>query len=230
MVSPPQKGCYSGAFLELIRLLKQAWIWTWVLTSLMSWTLRLVPEPFQVSLCNWNLLPQLARREAPFPGSAQSGGAWQGQPCQPVTRGWKHHPPNPGWAARYVAGGLRQRLRGRQNFQEASSFIKPTAAQQTQVQRLNPKNKGSFPYIPFKSGYRNGGWVQLVPYIITCYFIGCFNLWGKVTLLWSPGNIPQLWFSYSTHYSLFPLPAFLPHNFKANILYHFQDFFSFADL
>jgi hypothetical protein len=35
------------------------------------------------------------------------------------------------------------------------------------------------------------GGVQLVPYIITYYFIGCFNLWGEVTLLWSLGNIPQ---------------------------------------
>jgi hypothetical protein len=27
--------------------------------------------------------------------------------------------------------------------------------------------------------------VQLVPYMVTYYFIGYFNLWGKVTLLWS---------------------------------------------
>jgi hypothetical protein len=34
------------------------------------------------------------------------------------------------------------------------------------------------------------------------YFIGCFNLCGEMTLLWSPGNIPRLRFSFvhcSTH-------------------------------
>jgi hypothetical protein len=82
--------------------------------------------------------------------------------------------------------------------------------QWTRVQRLSPENKGGFPYMPFRTGSRNGVcvrysipemvcvWGTACPYMITCYFIGCFNLWGKVTLLWSPGNIPQLWFS-STH-------------------------------
>jgi hypothetical protein len=57
-----------------------------------------------------------------------------------------------------------------------SKFIKQASAtQRTRRQRLSTKNKGGFPYIPFKAGYRNGG-VQLVPYKITCYFIGCFNL------------------------------------------------------
>jgi hypothetical protein len=50
--------------------------------------------------------------------------------------------------------------------------------------------------------------VQLVPYIITCYFIGRFNLWGKVTLLWSPGNIPQLQFFFvSLWHSLISPPS-----------------------
>jgi hypothetical protein len=85
---------------------------------------------------------------------------------------------------------------GHQKFQEASLLSRPAATQWTQVQRLSPENKGGFPYIPLRVGYRNGGWVQLVPYIITYYFIGCFNLWGEVSLLWSPGDIPQLWFSF----------------------------------
>jgi hypothetical protein len=34
------------------------------------------------------------------------------------------------------------------------------------------------------------------PIYNTCYFIGSFNLWDKVTLLWSPGNIPQLQFFF----------------------------------
>jgi hypothetical protein len=95
-----------------------------------------------------------------------------------------------------VEEGLRQRLRGHQSFQEASLLCKLAATQRTHVQRLSTENKGGFSYIPFRAGYRNGGGVQFVPYIITCYFIGCFNLWGEVTLLWSPGNIPQLQFSF----------------------------------
>jgi hypothetical protein len=83
-----------------------------------------------------------------------------------------------------------------QSFLEASLLSKPAATEQAQVQRLGTKNKGGFSYIPFRAGYRNGGAMQLVPYIITCYFIGCFNLWGKVTLLWSLGNILQLWFFF----------------------------------
>jgi hypothetical protein len=75
-----------------------------------------------------------------------------------------------------VAGGLTQRLRGHQSFWEARLLSKPAPTQQTRVQRLSPENKWGFSYIPFRPGYRNGGWVQLVPYIITCYFIGYFNL------------------------------------------------------
>jgi hypothetical protein len=40
-----------------------------------------------------------------------------------------------------------------------------------------------------------GGRVQLVLYMVTCYFIGCVNL-CEVTLLWSPGDIPQCRFSF----------------------------------
>jgi hypothetical protein len=55
-----------------------------------------------------------------------------------------------------VAGGLRQRLRRHQRFQEAGLLSKQAATQQTQVQSLSPENKGRFPYIPFRAGYRNG--------------------------------------------------------------------------
>jgi hypothetical protein len=48
-------------------LLKQAWIWTQVLTSMMSRTPRLVLKPFQVPLCNQNLPPWLTVREATSP-------------------------------------------------------------------------------------------------------------------------------------------------------------------
>jgi hypothetical protein len=55
------------------------------------------------------------------------------------------------------------------SFWEASLLSKTAATQLTHVQRLSTKKKGLQ-----KSGAGEG--VQLVPYIITCYFIGCFNL------------------------------------------------------
>jgi hypothetical protein len=75
------------------------------------------------------------------------------------------------------AGGFRQRQRGHQSFQEATLLSRPAV--------MSPENKGGLYYIPFRAGYRNGGRVQLVPYIVTCYYTGCFNLWGEATLLWS---------------------------------------------
>jgi hypothetical protein len=60
----------------------------------------------------------------------------------------KHHPPNPRWTPRNVAGGLRQRLRGQQSFWEAGLLSKPAVTQRTHVQRPSPENKGGFPYIP----------------------------------------------------------------------------------
>jgi hypothetical protein len=56
------------------------------------------------------------------------------------------------------------------------SGSKLAVTQGTHIQRLRPENKEDFPYIPFRAGYRNGMGVLLVPYVITCYFIGCFNL------------------------------------------------------
>jgi hypothetical protein len=73
-----------------------------------------------------------------------------------------------------------------------SKFIKQGSSN---LVDLSPKNKEGFSYIPFKACYRNGG-IQFVPYTITCYFICCFNLWGEVTLLRSPGNILQLRFFF----------------------------------
>jgi hypothetical protein len=93
--------------------------------------------------------------------------------------------------SRGTVGGLIQRLRGHQSFQEASLLSKLAGTQRTHFQRLSSENKGDFPYVPFRAGYRNGE-VWLIPYIITCYFIGCFNLWGEVTFLWSLGYIPHL--------------------------------------
>jgi hypothetical protein len=161
----PSKGHYSGAFWELIRLpcylLKQDWIWTQVLTNLMSGAPRLVPEPFQVSLCNWNLPPWLAGIEATSPRSTQSGGTWQGQPSQwagdiePVTRRWNTTFQIPGRPPEMLQEGSDRDWK--KSFQEAGLLSKLAATQRTHVQRLSTKNKGFFSYIPFRACYRNGG-------------------------------------------------------------------------
>jgi hypothetical protein len=51
------------------------------------------------------------------------------------------------------------RERGHQSFWEASLFSKPAVTQWFHIQRLSPEDKGGLPYIPFRSGYRNGGTV-----------------------------------------------------------------------
>jgi hypothetical protein len=134
---------------------------------------------------------ELTGREAPSPESTWSSGAWQAGEVEPTIRRWKHHHPNPRWCPQKCCRRT-QKLRGHQSFQEASLLSKLAVTQQTHGQRLSPKNKGGFPYISFRAGYRNGWGVQLVPYIITCHCIGHCNLWGKVTFLWSSGKFPQL--------------------------------------
>jgi hypothetical protein len=48
---------------------------------------------------------------------------------------------------------------------------------------LSPKNKWTFLIYHLEQVTEMG--VQLVPYMVTCYFIGHLNLEGEVTLLWS---------------------------------------------
>jgi hypothetical protein len=77
---------------------------------------------------------------------------------------------------------------GHQNFGEASLLVRPAVTTQSSwVQRLRPENKGDFPYIPFKAGYRNGGRGNSLSHTwsVICYFIGHSNFWSKVTLLLS---------------------------------------------
>jgi hypothetical protein len=71
-----------------------------------------------------------------------------------------------------------------QSFWEASLLSRLAATLQICIQRLSPKNKGGFPDVPCTALQKWG--VQLVPYMVTYYFIGYFNLWGKVTSLVSP--------------------------------------------
>jgi hypothetical protein len=53
--------------------------------------------------------------------------------------------------------GCSDREMGHQSLREASLLSRPAATQQTQVQRLSPEDKGGFPYISFRAGYRKGG-------------------------------------------------------------------------
>jgi hypothetical protein len=46
---------------------------------------------------------------------------------------------------------------GHQSFQETRLLSKLAPTQRTHVQRLSTENKGGFPYIPFRAGYRSGG-------------------------------------------------------------------------
>jgi hypothetical protein len=72
-----------------------------------------------------------------------------------------------------------------------SKFIKQASSDSGDSSpKAEPRNKRGLPYITIYSSLQKWG-VQLVPYIVTCYFIGRSNLWVKMTVLWSPGNIPQ---------------------------------------
>jgi hypothetical protein len=117
-----------------------------------------------------------------------------------------------------AAGRLRQRQRGHQSFQEASLLNMPAAPQRTRIQRLSPKNKGGFPYILFRAGYRNGA-VRLVPHVITRYFTGCFDLWGEVTFCGFQitfSNSSLSLFPCSSHH--LPSPPCLPATFPPLML------------
>jgi hypothetical protein len=102
---------------------------------------------------------------------------------------------------------------------EASFLSRPAATQQTHVQRLSARTKGAFLICHVEQVTEMGWGVQLVPCIVTCYFIGCSNRWVEATLLWSPGNTPQLQFFLCFTVALInlqppptPTPAFLPHS------------------
>jgi hypothetical protein len=136
----------------------------------------------------------------PLLRSIYSGGTWWGWTSQWAGGHWAGDTEVKTPPSRSQEGPQkcfrRTQTETERGFQEASLLSKPATTQWTQVQRLSPENKGGFPYIPFRIGYRNDRGCIFVPFIITYYFIGCFNLWGKVPLLWSPCNILQLWFFF----------------------------------
>jgi hypothetical protein len=80
----PKRVVIRVSFWELIRLsfclLRQTWIWTWVLTNLMSGDPGLVPEPLWVSLRDQNSLPKFAVTESPSPWINTSVGSWHKWP------------------------------------------------------------------------------------------------------------------------------------------------------
>jgi hypothetical protein len=108
-----------------------------------------------------------------------------------------------------------------QSFWETNLLSRLAVTQQIHIKGCILKNKGGFPSLPFRAGYRNGGY-SLVPYMGMYYFIGHFNLWGKKTLFWSLTRcyvtfLKSVFFlrnyqNYNKNYLLspFPLPAFLP--------------------
>jgi hypothetical protein len=150
-----------------------------------------VPKPFHVPLCDWNSLPWLTGREAPSPQINMSGGTWQWQPPSglgmlsqwqidenTISKSQTHEPPE-----LFQDGSDRET--GHQKFWEASLLSRPAATQWIQIQRLSLKSRRGFPYIPWSRLQISGGEVQLIQFMVTYYFIGHFNLWGEVTLLWS---------------------------------------------
>jgi hypothetical protein len=60
-------GCLCWELIRLSCQMRQAWIWTWVLTSPISGAPKLVPETFQFPLCNHNSPPQLTGQGASSP-------------------------------------------------------------------------------------------------------------------------------------------------------------------
>jgi hypothetical protein len=59
-----------------------------------------------------------------------------------------------------------------------SKFIKQDGSNSADLRpKAEPQEQSGFPYIPFRVGYRNG--VQLVPHMVTCCFIGHFNLGAR---------------------------------------------------
>jgi hypothetical protein len=143
-------------------LLRQAWIWTWVLTSLTNCASHplLVPASHWAPLCIQGLHPDSWERWVPLPDQAihcclvgfspgrenipQWQGSWQIIISTILARSPKKCCRN--LKLRY--GTLRQ-------FSRKQRFIVPAQIQQTHVQRLSPKNKKVTPYIPLQAGYRS---------------------------------------------------------------------------
>jgi hypothetical protein len=166
----------------------------------MSRAPRLVPEPFQVPLCNWNLPPWLTKRGAPFPWIntvwwCLAGVALPASQRQGGENTNLYILPDPQKCCRRAQTETEKapKLSGSKFIKQASSNSADSSP------KTGPQEQRGPSLYTVWSRLQKWG-IHLLPYIITCYFIGCFNLWGKMTLLWSPDNIPQLWFFFVSLY------------------------------
>jgi hypothetical protein len=100
---------------------------------------------------------------------------------------------------------------GHQSFWKTNLLSRWAATQQICIQRLSPKNKGGFPYITFRAGYRNGGYSlsHTWSHIISLAILTSGARW-PFSGLTPPNNIPQFHFFLfycCTHYlALSPFP------------------------
>jgi hypothetical protein len=157
MVSPQKKAITRVSHCEVIKLLfcllGQAWIWTQVLTSLMSGA----PLPSPGSVVHPRPSPWLARRINTPPDQAvlwclvvSPPGGLVG--CTLMTKEViTHQLHNP---ARNCCRSLLAEIQDSEANSRKKHFIVPTQTQWTHVQRLNPENKGVSPYIPFQADHR----------------------------------------------------------------------------
>jgi hypothetical protein len=113
-----------------------------------------------------------------------------------------------------------ERETGHQSFREASLLSRSAATQPIHI----PENKGGFPYILWRAGYRNGGHSLFHTWSHAISFIGHFNLWGDPSLV-SPRcymTFLKFFFCCLFHYCThFLLPAFLPQCDREAELFNF---------
>jgi hypothetical protein len=155
--------CSIWEVISLSCLLRQAWIWTWVLTSPTSCASHplLVPASHWAPLCIQGLHSDLWERWLPlpdqaihwclvgsYPGSPGDIPQWQGSWQISISTILARIPKKCCRNLKLRYGTLRQ-------FSRKQHFIVPAQIQQTHVQRLSPKNKKGTPYIPLQAGYRS---------------------------------------------------------------------------
>jgi hypothetical protein len=181
-------------------LLRQAWIWTQVLTSLTDSTLcpLLVPVPHRVPLCIEALTPTFQEDKFLLQIKLSISTWWGLLPvargCTPVTKEvTNHHLCNPRQSPK-KCGNLKLRYGTLRQFSRNQCFIVPAQTQWTHVQRLNLENKGVSPYILLQAGYRSKKqssthiWLHVISLAISfpqCYvtfimfqFFFFFPLWS----------------------------------------------------
>jgi hypothetical protein len=136
----------------------------------MSGATKLFPKTFLVPLCNRSQPPHLARGEGPSP---RINKVWWHLARVVLPAGQEHWTSDkevkiPTFKSQTISQkcyGMAQRQRRHQSYWEASLLSELAATQQIWLQRLSPQNKGGFPYILFRAGYRNWGGGDTVCFI-----------------------------------------------------------------